>query len=95
MMKNKPDDIKDAVDLEALGEYVYGQNWRVIMAAQTQLDILIDLAAAKQLTPAAAVGKRNWSEGTERKIRTRCETLLMEFLGRTLEPEDNDKKMLH
>lgn len=87
--------MKDAAELEALGEYVYGENWRVIMAMQTELDILIDLAAAKQLTPAAPVGKSNWSELTERKVRTRCETLLMEFLGRTLKTEGNDKKLLH
>lgn len=79
--KPLPDEMKDAAELEALGEYVYGENWRVIMAIQTQLDVLIDLAAAKQLTPVAPLRQRSWSEETDKKVKRRCETMLMEFFS--------------
>ncbi len=81
--KNKPlpDEMKDAADLEALGEYIYGLNWRTVMAAQTQLDVLIDLAAAKQLTPVVPMRQRSWSEETDKKVKRRCETMLMEFFS--------------
>ena len=81
--------MKDAAELEALGEYVYGENWRVIMAIQTQLDVLIDLAAAKQLTPVAPLRQRSWSEETDKKVKSRCETMLMEFFSDKARLDDN------
>ena len=36
-------------DLEALGEYVYGKEWRTAVADEKQWDTLIEFAAAKQL----------------------------------------------
>lgn len=76
-------------DLEALGKYVYGENWRVIMAIQTELDILIDLAAAKQLTPVAPLRQLTWSEETDKKVKSRCETMLMEFFSDKTRLDDN------
>lgn len=87
--KPLPDEMKDAAELEALGEYVYGENWRVIMAIQTQLDVLIDLAAAKQLTPVAPLRQRSWSEETDKKVKSRCETMLMEFFSDKTRLDDN------
>ena len=87
--KPLPDEMKDAAELEALGEYVYGENWRVIMAIQTQLDVLIDLAAAKQLTPVAPLRQRSWSEETDKKVKSRCDTMLMEFFSDKTRLDDN------
>ena len=87
--KPLPDDIKDAAELEALGQYVYGENWRVIMAVQTQLDVLIDLAAAKQLTPVAPLRQRSWSEEAEKKVKSRCETMLIEFFSEKARLDDS------
>lgn len=36
-------------DLEALGQFVYGKDWRTAVVNETQWDILIEFAAAKQL----------------------------------------------
>ncbi len=36
-------------DLEALGEYVYGKEWRTAVADEKQWDTLIEFAAARQL----------------------------------------------
>lgn len=85
MMKNTSKELPEGnetvtADLEALGQYVYGENWRVIMAMQTELDILIDLAAAKQLTPVSPIRQRNCSEETEQRVKTRCEAILREFV---------------
>ena len=94
--KPLPDDIKDAAELEALGQYVYGENWRVIMAVQTQLDVLIDLAAAKQLTPVAPLRQRSWSEETENKVKSRCETMLIQFFSDKTQLDDSgDIEKLH
>ena len=87
--KPLPDEMKDAAELEALGKYVYGENWRVIMAIQTELDILIDLAAAKQLTPVAPLRQLTWSEETDKKVKSRCETMLMEFFSDKTRLDDN------
>lgn len=35
--------------MEALGEYVYGKEWRTSVADKAQWDMLIEFAAAKQL----------------------------------------------
>ena len=37
------------MDVEALGQYVYGKSWRENTVEQGQLDILLEFAAAKQL----------------------------------------------
>ena len=37
------------MDVEALGQYVYGKNWSEGAVEQGQLDILLEFAAAKQL----------------------------------------------
>ena len=87
--KRVPDTETVTADLEALGRYVYGENWRVIMAVQTELDILIDLAAAKQLTPVAPLRQRSWSEETENKVKRRCETMLMEFFSDKTKLDDS------
>ena len=36
-------------DLKALGEFVYGKEWRTAVADEKQWDTLIEFAAAKQL----------------------------------------------
>lgn len=80
--KNKQplDAAREAADEEALGQYVYGLCWRSLMAKQSQLDILIELAAVKQLTPVAPLRLRSWSEETDQKVKTRCESMVMEFV---------------